>query len=216
MNLHRLVIFDLDGTLFRAETVTVPAVQQAFEELRLPAPDPSQILQLIGSPVHQYHDWLSAHCPAEQANRLVARADELELAYIATAGQLYEGVLEALAAIQSWGFYTALCSNGEQRYVDEVVRAHRLQRFFHAVRYPVSRSDLKSCLVKGLLEQFGAWAGVLVGDRQNDVEAAHSNGLRALGATYGYGSPEELLLADAQVASARELPAAIRALLIQD
>lgn len=214
MNLHTLVIFDLDGTLFRAETVTVPAVQQAFEELRLPAPDPSQILQLIGPPVHQYHAWLSAHCPAEQADRLVARADELELAYIATAGQLYKGVPEALAEIQSWGVYTALCSNGEQRYVDEVVRAHGLQRFFHAVRYQVSRSD-KSCLVKDLLEQFCARAGVLVGDRQNDLEAAHANGLRALGATYGYGSTEELQLADAQVASARDLPAAIRALLVQ-
>jgi phosphoglycolate phosphatase len=150
-----------------------------------------------------------------QADRLVARADELELAYIATAGQLYEDVPEALAEVRSWGVYTALCSNGERRYVDEVVRAHGLRRFFHAVRYPVSRSDRKSRLVKGLLEQFGARAGVLVGDRQNDVEAAHANGLRALGATYGYGSTEELRLADAQVASARELPAAIGALLVQ-
>jgi phosphoglycolate phosphatase len=165
--------------------------------------------------VHQYHAWLSAHCHAEQADRLVARADELELAYIATVGQLYEGVPDALAEVQSWGVYTALCSNGGQRYVDTVVRSHGLRRFFHAVRYPVSPTDGKSSLVKTLLAQFGVQAGVLVGDRQADVEAAHSNGLRALGATYGYGSIEELQLADAQVASAKELPASVRALLSQ-
>jgi len=34
---------------------------------------------------------------------------------------------------------------------------------------------------------------VLVGDRREDVEAAHANGFIAIGAAYGFGEREELL-----------------------
>ena len=49
----------------------------------------------------------------------------------------------------------------------------------------------------------------MVGDRHHDIRAARSNGARAIGVLWGYGSPQELADADALVAAPHELHAAL-------
>ena len=45
------LIFDLDGTLFQAESVTVPAVQDTFLDAGLEVPRLELILDFIGLPM---------------------------------------------------------------------------------------------------------------------------------------------------------------------
>jgi phosphoglycolate phosphatase len=54
----------------------------------------------------------------------------------------------------------------------------------------------------------------MVGDRSHDIAGAHANGVRAIGALWGYGSREELTsaAADALAASPSDLPGLIAAL----
>jgi phosphoglycolate phosphatase len=209
---HGLVIFDLDGTLFEGKNATLPAVQQAFQELGLAQPDPREILSFIGKPAHAWHAWLYSHAPREKAAQLVAAIDRYELDFIAEKGQLFPGIPEALAEIQASVGQMAICTNGPKDYVERVIADHRLQHFFAKVRYPQSTADTKVLMVRELLAQLGGRPGVVVGDRRDDVEAAHQNGLAAIAAAYGYGSAAELSGADAAVASPVELPAAIRSL----
>ncbi len=49
----------------------------------------------------------------------------------------------------------------------------------------------------------------MVGDRRQDFVAAAANGMRALGVTWGYGSTEELALADRLCDAPADLPAAV-------
>jgi phosphoglycolate phosphatase len=207
-----LAIFDLDGTLFEGKKVTLPAVQRAFQEMGLPQPDPREILSFIGKPAHVWHAWLYSYAPGETAPQLVAAIDRYELDFIATRGRLFPGIPQALAGIRAFVGQMAICTNGPQAYVERVIADHGLQRFFNQVRYPRSTDDTKMSMVRELLEGLGARPGVVVGDRRDDVRAAHENGLKAVAARYGYGDADELGAADVAVASPVELPGAIRSL----
>jgi phosphoglycolate phosphatase len=68
-------------------------------------------------------------------------------------------------------------------------------------------------MVADLLGKLDARPALVVGDRQDDVVAAHANGLQAVAARYGYGTLAELAEADATAFSAGELPALVRRLL---
>jgi phosphoglycolate phosphatase len=208
-----LVIFDMDGTLFNGASATVAAVQQAFEECGLRKPDGHDVLRHIGRPAHEFHDWLRSHSSAAEASKLVAAVDKYELELIDVKGELYPGVRDALVELRTLTGQMALCTNGPKIYVQRIFSAHGLQRFFDVVRHWQSEGDTKALMVRELLNKLDGRPAVVVGDRRNDIEAAHQNGLAAVAAMYGYGSEEELLNAEAAAACPSEIPGLIRALL---
>ena len=48
-NMADLIIFDVDGTLFETQYVTVPAVQQAFAGFGLPVPPNRAFARFLGN-----------------------------------------------------------------------------------------------------------------------------------------------------------------------
>ncbi len=208
-----LLIFDLDGTLFRTETVTVPAVQDTFREHGLPAPSREEILPVIGMPGREYEFWLRDRCPETIASEFVETVFKREMQFAETKGELYPGVRDVLERLLSLQFRLAICTNGPQSYVDIVFGAHRLDEFFALVRCRRSDDDNKQLMVKELLDQSVARPAMMIGDRFVDFDAARQNGIPSIGATYGYGLAEEYGNADLTVASVSELPAAISTVL---
>ncbi len=213
MNKRGLLIFDLDGTLFRAETVTVPAVQRSFQERGLPIPASEEICSFFGKPNSEYYAWLGSRCPQEKAAELIAVVDSRELALISETGELYPRVLEILSTLKAMVSQMAICTNGPQNYVERVMGVHGLEAFFDTVRYRKFDHDSKPLMARELLERMASRPAIVIGDRQDDIEAAHQNGLLAIAATYGYGVAEELKAADAAAASPSDLPDLVRSLL---
>ena len=107
----------------------------------------------------------------------------------------------------------AICTNGGRAYVDCVMGAHDLGRYFDTVRYREATADSKPSMVRELLGRFAGRPALVVGDRGDDVEAAHRNGIKAVAVSYGYGSSTELAQADATAESAWEIPKAVDLLL---
>lgn len=207
-----LLIFDLDGTLFRTETATIPAVREAFRERGLPVPSEAEVCFFFGKPAGDFHAWLHTQCPPEQAADLVAAIDRRELELIGQTGELYPRVKEVLAELRAFG-QMAICSNGPQEYVERVLSAHSLAPFFDRVRCRQSERDGKADMVRELLESLGGRPAILIGDRQEDVEAARRNGIPVITAAYGYGMAEEIAPADAVAVSPSDLPRLVRRLL---
>jgi phosphoglycolate phosphatase len=208
-----LLILDLDGTLFRAETVTIPAVQRGFLAQGLAAPAEEEIGSYFGKPASEYHAWLFSRCPQEKASELVAAIDRRELELISETGELYPQVQEVLATLRGLVSQMALCSNGPQDYVERVMTVHGLQTFFDAVRCWRSALDSKPRMVRELVGRLESRPVIVIGDRGDDIQAAHQNGLWAIAAGYGYGAVEELEAADAVAVSPSDLPHCVRLLL---
>lgn len=211
-----LLILDLDGTLFRTETATVLATQRTFHAFGLPGPSAAEICAFIGRPSSEWHSWLRSHCPAGVAADVVAAVDRNEMELVVEAGELYPGVPEALAALRAAVEQMAICSNGPQDYVERVLQSQGVAAHFDAVRCHQVDGDDKPGMVAELLERLAARPGVVIGDRRDDIVAAHRNGLQAIAAAYGYGAMEELGEADAIASAPRELPELVRAILMRE
>ena len=204
--LKRLVIFDVDGTLFQTDCVTVPAVQRSYAAFGLPAPDRELILGFFGKSVASYEAWLAQQCPAGQAREIVAATNALELQLIGEEGRLYPGVAETLEQLRSNGYAMAVCSNGPEPYVDEVLDKHRLREFFPVVYARDTRYSGKEEMVRLILDEIAPDHFAVVGDRHDDIEAAHAWGGYGIAAIYGYGSIEEWQEADAILENVIQLP----------
>jgi phosphoglycolate phosphatase len=147
------LIFDLDGTLFQADAVTVPAVQTVFRDAGLPIPSAEKICSFIGKPSDDLRAWIETMCPSREAADLMEMISGKEISLIATRGTLYPGVIEVLAELRRTVNRMALCSNGDREYVDLVLKAHGLERFFDLVRFRRREDTGKTDMVRDVLGQ---------------------------------------------------------------
>ena len=210
-----LLIFDLDGTLFKAETVTVPAVQQTFEKFGLAVPGFDAICALFGQPGVDFHTWIGSLCPQYVRSRIIADIDKAELDLIGKTGELYPGIPQMLESLAVLKAHMALCTNSAIDYVYRILRTHRLIKHFETVRYWKSETDTKVSMVREILNHTGGTSGIVIGDRAQDLQAARENGLKSLAVLYGYGRERELAGADARASLPSDIPRLVRKL-IQD
>ncbi len=208
-----LLVFDIDGTLFQTQLVTVPAVQRTFEEYGLPAPEAAEVCAFFGKPVADYEAWLAAQCPEGMAATIVEATNRNELRLIGESGELYPSVRPVLEQLHSDGYTLAICSNGPEDYVAEFVRAHGLTRFFFTVLARGNRYSGKEEMVGLVLDASSVRPLVVIGDRQDDIEAAHAHGGLSVAATYGFGAEHELRGANAAMRRFDELPGILDSLL---
>ena len=90
--------------------------------------------------------------------------------------------------------------------MDTFLDAHRLRPLFHGVRARGARPEGKPVMVGELLAELGGGPGAVIGDRADDLRAAHENHLTAVAAAYGFGAPEEHQNADLRLERFTDLP----------
>jgi phosphoglycolate phosphatase len=208
-------MFDLDGTLRRTETSFVPAVHAAFAARGLRTPERDDVTRLIGQPHASFESWLRDCTDPEVSASLAREIDVREQNNTDDLGRLFEGVREALEDIAKNAESLAVCSNGEFHYVEQVLVSQHLRALFHDVRARRPGDGTKADLVSDVLRGGAPCPAVVVGDRQEDIEATHAHAVPAIAVTYGYGSTDELVAADIFVRRPSDLPEAIERLLGQ-
>ena len=201
-----LLIFDLDGTLFQAESVTVRAVQDTFLDAGLEVPRTELILDFIGSPMSELAQWVQSVCGDRDADELMRLIDAKEMALAKSIGQLFPKVIGILESLRRDYEALAICTNGGPEYAGTIIDSQGICHFFDVVRCRVNEQDNKPAMVAEIIGNLGLNEGVVTGDRREDVEAAKRNSFRAMGAGYGYGSADELKDADAVAHAACEIP----------
>lgn len=182
-----LIVFDLDGTLYRTAEVTVQAVVTAAGELGLAEPPEAEILAHmgigIGDLVQAMFPGLHGH-PLEHA-RLVVRRHERTL--IREKAALFHGIRELLEGLRDDGQGIAVCSNGSLEYILAVLGAIGITDLFNMLESGSADSS-KSAAVARIRKALGPGRLVLVGDTPQDRRAAEDNDIPFIAAMYGYGA----------------------------
>jgi len=213
MNHRGLIIFDLDGTLFRSDCATVPAVQQVLAAYGLQPPAEQEIVSYIGPLEDEFHRWVRSLCPSHLADEVLAAVLQREHELLSRSARLYDGIHQALTRLRPAIGAMALCTYASPRYAHEVLRSHAIADFFDMIRCREAPTDTKHQMIGEVLQRLAPRPAVVVGDRAVDIEAARAHGLTAVGVLYGYGSAEELAAADACVHTPSQLPELLIALL---
>lgn len=200
-------IFDLDGTLFRVETVTVPAVREAFRKFGLPPPPRRFILSGIGKVTDVFYKELLLEYDESFIPLIKAASSENELLFLNQGkGRLYPGVKKVLSQLKHRGVPLGLVSNSNHRYFRGVIHAFALSAFFDQTLCAGETEGFrKRELVKVMKDSLGVGKGIVLGDRKEDIIAAQENGLQSIGCLYGYGTKEELENADWKIKKIGEI-----------
>ncbi len=184
------LIFDVDGTLANTAQVAVPALVLAAAEFGLPARTSEAVIRAIGIPGLAYYQAIYPGCPdivlREFAPAVEARERELMLEL--GEGLLFAGVKELLKTLTEQRYRLYIASTGTDEHIGTILAATGIGPMFAALKY--GHPD-KTAMVRELIGSSGRRRWVMVGDKAFDREAAAANGIAAVGAGYGYGSPAE-------------------------
>lgn len=201
-----LLVFDLDGTLYRTDSSFVPTMRRVYEEYAIAYPGDAAILGMVGETFDTFLDWLAPQGFAADRNRLAARISELELVSIREHGRLFDGVAEGLSALSARDHVLALCTNGDRRYAEAVLGRCGVLGMFQRLQTVDGAPSTKAERVAELRALYPRQRAFVVGDRYHDVEAGRATGCTVVGAAYGYARDGELSGADYVIRSFAELP----------
>ena len=216
---HPALLFDLDGTLTDPRVGIVGCLRYALDRLGRPVPDEDVLAACIGPPLRRsFAALLDTHDSAliEEATRLYRERFSVVGLF---ENCVYDGVPGMLERLR--GRRLLVATSKMAAFAERIVVHFGLRSYFSGVygAEPNGRFDDKAELIAHLLRREGLApeATVMIGDRAFDIVAARTNGLRAVGVLWGYGSERELREAGAErlCATPVELPAVIAQLSVQ-
>lgn len=176
MNQMALVVFDLDGTLVDSAPDIQKAANRMLADEGLDPLDLPTIISFVGNGLPKLVERVMTRTGLDPARH--AELTALTSAhYNASPSALtlpYDGVPEALTALQKAGHSLALCTNKPQEPARAILKNLKLAHFFECVvggdTLPVKKPDPAPLL--HVLEQLGGGTALYVGDSEVDAETA--------------------------------------------
>lgn len=185
----KLVIFDLDGTLFRTETVDLVAMNKALLNNGLKAKSDKEIIDSIGVTLSEFCEILLGEDTERLKTKFFADVIQFELEEIEKCGELYTGAKEMLENLTEEGYTLCICSNGSKDYIHAIIKKFGLNKYFKEI-WTQTEGITKPEAVGILKAKFNVDSFIMVGDRIYDIEAAKANQGISIGVSYGYGKDE--------------------------
>ena len=197
-----LLCFDLDGTLVDPLLGMHRCVGRLCAEFGLPAPGEATVAAWIGFGIREGLAGIPGLQDPDVLDRALDRWGELYEQQGLYEHEVYEGVHLLMARLKRQGHRIYIVSAKPTTFA----RRLTFQLDLNLVFDDIFGSSLKgkwqpkTVVLERLRLQGTIWpGGYMIGDRGDDMRAARDHGLRAVGVTYGYGSPEELLEGGAEV-----------------
>lgn len=213
------MLFDLDGVLADSRLAITSCMNHALAAAGREPVAPESLYPLIGPSLSFGFASLLAVDPDDPAVAACIASYRSVYAEVSLRDTpTYPGVPEALAAIAAAapGRRLAVATSKPHAFAAPLVSALGFEDAFEAVFAPELdlHVESKTTTVARALEALAVPPGTpaaMVGDRHVDMEAARAHGLRAVGVTWGFGTPDELRKAGADVLidTPADLPAAI-------
>lgn len=191
------ILLDLDGTLTDPYVGITESIRYALESLDIKVPQ--GLSWCIGPPLRDSFMRLIDGCEgvtdktADEAVALYRVRFSREGLY---ENRVYDGIKEVLEELVKSQKNLYLATSKPWVYAEKILEHFELNGFFKKIygsELDGTGTD-KSDLIKYILNQEGLnpCECVMVGDRKYDLIGAKSNGVRAVAASWGYGSFEEI------------------------
>jgi phosphoglycolate phosphatase len=190
-----VLIFDLDGTISDPAVGIGRSLNYGLAAFGYPEVDEQNVSQYIGPPLDVAFRRLAPDAPNDAIRSMVAKYRERYGNIGYAENVVYTGIPESLEHLASRGVPMGVCTSKRIDFAERILTLFQLRTYFLFVNggdVGVRKGDQ----LRLLLEQGTVGASsTMIGDREVDVTAARSNGLRSVGVLWGHGSKQELLIA---------------------
>lgn len=190
------IFFDLDGTLTDSRPGIFESLQEVFSHFGIKKTE-KEMMQFLGPALW---DSLPKYCGF--SHEQCVEAVEIFRKSYAEKGifnnKVYDGIVSLLEKLKSEKKHIVLATGKPEPQANVVLNHFDLRKYFDFVggssldktrcrKAQVIDYALKNCgLSKKDKERI-----IMVGDRDNDINGAHENGIKVVAVLYGYGSKEE-------------------------
>jgi phosphoglycolate phosphatase len=209
------VIFDLDGVLVDSRVAISGAMNHALAAIGFPPRPAAELYRFIGPPLAIGFAELTGQPPHSDAVvACVASYRERYAVSSLTETEVFAGIPEALDQLAQ-DHRLAVATSKALVLAEPLLAALDLRdRFDVVVGTDTSArvEDKAATIGRALAALQAEREAVMVGDRSFDVVGAHAHRLPAVGVTWGIGSLEELVAADALVEHPADLAATVAGL----
>lgn len=199
----RAAIVDLDGTMIDTLGDFEVALNQMLDDLRLAAIDRVTIERMVGKGSEHLVESVLAHVGAAPGS-YEAAWEAYQRHYLGVNGRhadVYPGVIEGLAHLQSRGFKLACLTNKPTNFALPLLAAKGLDGYFSVVfggdaferKKPDPLPLLRTCEALSSLPA----ETLMLGDSSNDAAAARAAGCPVVLVTYGYNHGQPVRDVDA-------------------
>lgn len=194
----KLAVFDCDGTLVDSQRRIIDAVRGAWAEAGRAPPEDESIRRIVGLALPQALQKLAPDVSALELSGLVQGFRSTFLAQESNPAYdepLYEGALEALAALRESGVMLAVATGKGQRGLRKTLETHRILDWFAVLKTADDGpSKPHPKILEDAMLEVGATAAstVMIGDTAYDMAMARSAGAHCLGVAWGYHAPVDL------------------------
>ena len=214
--------FDIDGTIFDAGTILLTAIEQGSEKLKVSRPDLNlrtptmhEITSTLGYPLPEIFRMLYPGLDKE-GRRLYAEiwTENLVSLILAREGELIKGADMIIPGLRADGCTMLVASNGARAYVEAVLAAYDLKRYFaEPFLYAEDGYGTKSGIVREYMRVLEPGIFIMIGDRITDLDAARDNAIPFIGCAFGHAGIEEIGGEKYIVHSLAEVPAMVKRIL---
>ena len=196
------ILFDLDGTLTDPKVGICTCAQYALKAFDIEEPDLDKLEPFIGPPLKdsfmQYYG-----LSEEQALVAIEKYRERFSVTGKYENKIYEGIPALLSNLKDYGYHLAVASSKPECFVKDILNHFNIAKYFEVIvgseldgerveKAEVIHEALNQLFHYGKIRKEQV---VMIGDRKFDVEGAKEMGVTSIAVTYGYGSGEELTLA---------------------
>ena len=190
------IVFDMDGTIADSRAGIFASIDFLLRQLGH-TPDPGfDLAFVLGPPAEAWMGKVLGHYGDDRCQQGVAlyRTHQKEGGLFLSA--LYPGIAELLGKLRERGVDTYVATAKRTEAAQQILSHFGLESFFKCIygSTPDGKNSDKVALIAKVVEanRLNPRNTALLGDRMYDMEAAHKNGLVALGALWGYGTEMEL------------------------
>jgi acetolactate synthase-1/2/3 large subunit len=202
------ILFDLDGTIIDSRTGIIDSMKFALQKSGVSQITENQITNAIGLPLAKM---IKKLLPQITETKLMDIYNDYRKKY-AKVGisncKIYNDI-EQVLKILSKEFNLYIVTSKNEEMAKKILKHFDLLNYFKCVKGAGSGVTVKSksMLIKELLKEqiINAENSIMIGDRNEDIEAAAENEIKTIAVSYGYGAETEFNKALLKIDSPNEL-----------
>ncbi len=219
MSLPPIVVFDLDGTLAETAPDIMRTLNIILTQEQLPALPLEQARELVGAGVRALIERgfrVSGRPLADETlERLFHEFLVIYAQDAASGSYLYDGVLDAMAALAADGYALAVCTNKPILHTRLILDHFGIRERFAAISgrdsFAFHKPDPRHLTLTIAAAGGDPRRAVMIGDSRTDIATARAAGIPSICVPFGYTDvPIEELSPDLVIQHFDALPAAVR------